>query len=842
MELCVQAMPAETHAGTLTGSEISLQSVAAAVEEFARAAKQARQYPAYHPMMEAALDRAREALVRLFPSGSADAVRLTTSRAGILFNAELLPKIGGGVSWLNKSLRRRLVKTLFLRPGIQTREVDTLLQLLFTEPKELSEKGGVAAWLSDRGMRNVEVEQQDYRRLVRESEAALLQMTPQQESGGVQQMVRLCMGVLESRIEDAEQGIGEDDEEYEDDPKHNLPARLSWLLDFISATPSDDAASEDQSKSLSMGWETLLDTEITPSDFLATGLGNLIQVSFEALEKAAGGAASGQSRQFAEWQRNLVNILRGLDEQLRARLFRVPVVVSPDHEDALIGLASGFSPEEIVEGIVFAHPNAAAGEASSALNRLFRRIMPTPARREEIEPLLKERFLAGGMPEETYRNVIGLLLENLAKEQTLEGGNGIFRLREEEAGVLGGFAPLDLSDLTVTLQPERVDGSHSDMLLDLLRHESSPAEYAGLCAEIASWTKRWQEKDERERALELFRALMGEANAPDRSPSYRLIAASAAGRLDTPEFVSWLAEIIPTAPVKERGEILNLLARLGENAGNALLRFVFEEPDDELVREAVLAICQAQSSGISAGGREKTSQLYDAGESGEGGLSQGSGAGRGRLCHMVSEALVSSSAERTLRVTRLLLSTGKPQVIEPVMGALRHPQARVISGIMQAVGEFKPPEGEKILFAGLRDGYWEVRARATRSLGDLAENLSPAAARQAVKELSRLARQPGMKARALAIRIAAIESLGRLGREEAVAILEELLEPRGWLFPKARGRVSQTAAMAMANIPARKAREVLEQRCASRKPSVAKICRTALAHWKRRQEQRGRRL
>ncbi|NIM04094.1 MAG: hypothetical protein GTN65_00365, partial [Armatimonadetes bacterium] len=43
------------------------------------------------------------------------------------------------------------------------------------------------------------------------------------------------------------------------------------------------------------------------------------------------------------------------------------------------------------------------------------------------------------------------------------------------------------------------------------------------------------------------------------------------------------------------------------------------------------------------------------------------------------------------------------------------------------------------------------------------------------------------------IRITAIEALGRLGREEAIPVLTEILEMQGWLFPKARARLSSTA-------------------------------------------------
>jgi len=827
-------MLAKVRPETETGKAAWLRQVAALIEEFARAAKQSSQYPAYHPMMEAALARALQALHKIFPPESPDLVRLTTSRAGIIFNGDPLPAAGAGLAWFNRNLRRRAVKTLFLHSGLQTLDVEALLQLLFTEAQEIVEKGGAAAWLADRGIRNIGAEQQDYRRLLRESEAALLQMAPHQEGGDVQQMVKFCMGVLEKKLDTlVNQAVDENAEESED-PQHSLPARLTWLLDFISATPSEDNSPEAQAKSLSMGWQSLLETEITPSDFLATSLGNLIQVSLEALGPAAdpSGSTPAQKRQRAEWEQNLNQILRRLDRELRARLFRVPVVVSPGHKDALSMLAGALSPEEVVEDIVFAHPMAAAGEASSALSRLFRRIMPTPARRAQIEPLLKARFLQAGMPEETYRNVIGLLLDGLAKEYSLQDSSAPFRLREEEAGALGNFAPIDLSDLLVTLQPQSIERSHTEMLLNLLGYECAPAEYAGLCAELASCAKRWQEREVNALALELLRGLAAEARASERPPSYRLIATSALARLDTPDFVSWIAQNIPSATEEGRVELLNLLGRLGENAGNNLLQFIYNEPDENLARAAARAIFQSESDFSAPAKPGKATRFYtnEGNESAD--SASEAGAGRNRLLELLSDTLVNGPADRSLKVVRILLSTRAPQAVQPTVTALRHSPVRVGIGILQAVGEFKPPGGEKIFFAGLEDGHWEIRAKAARALGDLAADLPNEAALQAVRQLSRLAKQPGLNPRALSIRLTAIESLGRLGREEAMPLLAGLLGTQNWLFPKAVSRICSSAAAALANIPSPHAARMLESGCSSRRRAVAKACRTALARWR----------
>ncbi|NIM05896.1 MAG: hypothetical protein GTO55_00475, partial [Armatimonadetes bacterium] len=397
---------------------------------------------------------------------------------------------------------------------------------------------------------------------------------------------------------------------------------------------------------------------------------------------------------------------------------------------------------------------------------------------------------------------------------------------------LDSFTTVDLSDLLCSLDPEVIERSHTDMLLDLLGHECSPAEYAGLCAEIASWAKRWQEKGDRVLALKLLRALAKEAKSAERSPSYQLIATSALGRLDTPDFVSWLPETIPGASPAERVEMLNLLVRLGENAGHALLQFVFNEPDDDLVRTAALAICQAAPNGTTQVGREKTSTLYN--PNGNSVSAESRSTGKNRLIGMLSEALVNAPAERALRIITLLLSARSHEAIEPIMAALRHPQARVITGIMQAVGKHKPPGGERILFAGIRDGYWDVRTKATRALGEMAQALSDEAAREAVRELSRLAKQLGLNARSLSVRITAIEALGRLGREEAIPVLADFLEMPGWLFPKARARLSSTASTALANIPSPKAAEVLRNAAASRRSWVAKTCRAALRCWTER--------
>lgn len=829
-------MAASARPATETQKNAPLRQIVTALEEFARAARQTGQYPAYHPVMAAALERAHQSLLKLFPSDSTDPVRLTTSRSGLSYNADPLPRSGPGLVWLNRELRLRNIKTLYLRPGLQTPEVESLLQLLSSEPHEIREKGGATNWLASRGVRHIEAEQQDYRRLLRESEAALMQLAPNQESSGVQQMVRLCMGVLEKSLDTAQEQ-DEPGADKDPDPQHSLPARLTWLLDFISSAPNEANSAEAQAKSLSMGWESLLEAEITPADFLATGLGNLIQVSFEAWgENApADGKAPARPNKRLDWERSLLQILRGLEPELRARLFRVPVVVSPGERDALCVLARHLTPPEIIRDIIFSHPDAAAGETSSALSRLFRRIMPNAARQAEIEPPLKERFLQEGMPEETYRNVIGLLLDSLAKERTTQGESSAFHLPEEEAGALGLFAPLDLSDLMVSLEPDKLARAHTEMLLNLLEHDCSPSEYASLCAELASWPKRWQEKGETWLALELLRALAKEATQNTRSPSYRLIASSALARLDTPEFVSWLAGIIPDSNPAEQTDLINLLARLGENAGNALLQFVFNEPEDTLVRAAALAMCQPRPGfdAPPAGRPEGEAGAAQAGEP-KGGNGDTLALGKARRGRLLADALVSAPAERTLRVVRLLLSTGSPHVISPISAALRHPQVRVCIGIMQALGEFKAPGGEKLLLAGLTDAHWEVNAKAARALGEAAANLSAAGKLQVVSELCDLAKQVGLNNRTLAVRLAAIEALGRLGRPEAVPTLAELLETRGWFFPKARNQLYATAALALSNLPSPEVGRVLQNCANSRRTAVAKVCKPALLRWRER--------
>jgi len=813
---------------TLPGREqeksARLRQAAAALEEFARAARQASQYPSRHPVAEAAVERARLALLKLFSTPASDCVRLVTSPRGLLLNGDNLPAAGPGLDWLNEGLRRRLTKTILLRRALETSEVEDLLELLAGTAEEIVEGGGVPKWLAARGVRHIEAEEQDYRRLLRESEAAMLQMVAEQEAGPVREMVRLCMSVLEKRLESAVEkapAASSDSESDENGGTQNLFSRLALLADFVSSAPSGSGLSSGGAEFLPAGWEAFLEAEIPSADLLAAALANLIQAGFGVFEEVP--------QESTAWEENVARAIWRLEPELRARLFRVPVTISPESEEALSRLAGRFSPQQIVEEIIFAHPMAITGETSSSLGRLFRRLMPTPARQLEIEPLLKARLLQEGMSHETYRNVVGLLLDSLAKEQMMKDKQPGFHLRKQEAKEAEGSSEQPISDLLASLAPGVVERARSEMLIELLGGNYSAAEYSGLCSELASGAQGWREKGEDELGLQLFRALAGETQAENRSSSQRLIASSALGRLGTPEFTSWLAQMILRASPQEKADLVNLLALLGEGAGKVLLGLVFAEKDEALIRVAALALCrQAESIGTFAlqTGRVGFSRA----------LGEGEGGFRGErgLAHLFANALAQGAPARVIRVIRILLSSQRPQVLAVVRGGLRHRESRMRVEMMRALGEFKPAEAERLLLAGLEDSCWQVRAEACRALGEMGGQLSREEALRATERLGWLAKQAGFNSRTHAVRLAAIEAVGRLGQEEAVPLLVGLLEEKGWFFRRGRERLRSAAAAALAEIPFPAAAEALRQGCASRKAALANICQGALTRWRRK--------
>jgi hypothetical protein len=788
----------------------SLRPVAALIEEFARAARQSGQYPLEHAVAVAAIERARQALLKLFPLASGEAVQLSSSPTGLLFNGQELPEMGPGQVWLNDGLRRRLVKTLSFAPGLEAADVIALIQLLAAEPEEILEQGTGQTWFTQKAITRIRAEEQDYRRLLRESETTLLDLVAGEKDAASQEIIKHCVKLLGAELTQASLGVSGVGSAT---PLAALTLpNLVALLQYVSSPPAAKEEATPLSNSpLAPDLTALAEMELSPVDFLAFGLANTIQTGFQTLAV--------NSADFLEWKNALRRQILNLAPETRARLFRAPLV-TPGGRDALAELASELSPEVLIDQIVFALPDALVGETSSALERLFRRIMPSPEQQIKLEPLLRERFLGAGNSPEIYRNVAGLLLDNLAKEQMLKDdrpGYHLNLLSFEDTSPLSRSS--GITDLLATVTPEAVASARSVMALDLWGMELSVAEYTALCNELATWAQYWMARNDGARAGELLLSL-GREFRSGREGSYRLIAATALAPLATPNNAAWLSAQIPASPPENRTPLLEVLVRLGKPGVEELLDLAFTGRDDPLSQLAAGIACKTDASPSVIPHLDKPHfSLLNEGKQPSASLSPS---------RLLAKRLATGAAEESVRVIRLLLSDGCPMAISVIAGALHHPRPWVGIALFQALGESIAPGAGSLLRDGLASPRREFRLAAARALGKSAERLSPEDAQRVLVPLLHLAQTGGFSGQQLALRLEALQAVGRLKLEAALPALETLLLSRGWFFGKGRARVRFAAAGALAEIASDGARKILRQGQSHPHSGIAAACQAAL--------------
>jgi HEAT repeat protein len=816
-ESCSEKMATEIANETQKLATSELRQIGAALEEFARAARQAMQYPSEHPISQGAIERARQTLLKLSALNDGKPVRITSSVGGLIVKGLRLENDSPALSWLNTSLRRLAIKALCLKPEVTTHEVGKLLELLNDESDTGNSSKDPLVWLAANDITNLEIIEQDYSRILRESEAALLQMAPGAEPGSLQDLVKHCMEALKTdcaRQADA----NESDIDDTSTPPPELPQRLAMMRSFAAMQLSKDPDLPMPAESLPTILEELLVEQVSAEDLLAGGLANLVQAGYEAANLALDTSVA--------WQEQAEQLLWKLEPELRARLFRAAVVVSAGQEDALGRLVFQTAPQQIVADMVFSHPKAIIGENSASLDRLLRRIMPTAARQVEVEPLLQQQCLEHGMTLEVYHNVVGLLLNGLAKDQMMQLTQSGFHLNTAAQNIRMPTRA-DLADILVSLEPDKLAQARSEMLLVLLGHEFPLAAYATLCTEIATWSEYWRQLDEPRLAITLLRALAGEAHAPTSPHSHCLVAASTLARMATPELINWLKGIIARTPHEQQSDMIELLAHLGENTSSTLLELVLRSPDEALACSAAAIMCEptqfstAKQTTTVDFGNDLVLQGID------------------RRAQPLVSLLSAGTPDAALRIARLLLIADSSAAHRLAGVGMQNPQERVRIGLLRMLGEIAPAEAETALYAGLTDASWLVKAEAVSSLRKLCETSSSTPwpgdlPGRLITALLQIIQTAQLKTTALEVRLAAIELIGRLAEPSAVPTLIVLLQTRGWLNAGKRNQLHIACICALALIPTKQAEQALKKCCLSKNQAVAIASQRALARWQAR--------
>ena len=741
-------------------SGLLLETIAA-LESLARAARQVSHYGPAHPVASRALEEVGRDLSQVLERRPR--ITLSVAQDRLELDGDSLPLSNPAVARFHTDLRQRLVRSLTLEAGLEAWEVASLLEILTRDPEELQEAGGAGAALAAREVRRLRIADQDFGRLVRESEAALREAFPQ--AGGaittpVQALMQFCLTAFgEEEPAGSSAGV--------------LPAEARAAL-LPAAVLGPD--------SQELGVEEI---ELPPEDYLATSLAHLIQRSTEL-------APVGDEQQRLAWQRSLAAYLRKLEPSLRARVFRAPASASAGHPDVLTVIARDFSVEEAV-ALVTDHPRPITGERSDQLGRVLSRIMSDDERLREIEPRLREKLLSLGVDEQLYRNVVGVLVERIAKELYLARPERAVHQRQLHYVSPGPADPSQVNDLIASTLPPAVLAARRSMLCEILEHPISSTQLAQAADLIVGEATACAERGETGQLARVLLALKTEAEASRRGPGRSAIAQSALERAGSPAIVSQLLKTLPDLPDRDQEELIFLLGRLGEGGRAALLTLIrdqFPSPSGEAGIRAMARL-----------GGEAALELRS--------------------------LLLASSGSRLASMLKALVSMPGQAAQSHLLVLLEHHSPRARLELVALMSAHPGPNSEEILLRALSDTDPEVQFRAARGLGEIKSE------RAVVPLCSLLEAGPAFGAR-LRARAAAAAALGEIASPTSAPALAGLLLRGGILLRLLGSSLRLEAAKALARIGAPIAQQALKAGSEDRSAAVRQACQEGLRAWKER--------
>jgi len=715
-----------------------------ALDELVRAAHQRSLYGVEHPITRQACDAAAEALLAMM--SDRNHFTLTVTESGLLAEGEELPD-RPTLHQLHENLWRRQIAGLTIRPGLAWEEIAALIGVLATDPVELGNAGGARQVLMEAGCSRIELADVDYSRFVPESQAQWLSSFSGGPGGiqsSVQDLVNVCLEIPGDRLQIADK---------------NAAAERGIPMPFpIPISASGGKAGEFESPAFQKQLAALHD--VAPEDYLAVGLAWLTQASGEAVLEAP-------AKDRRAWREIVAERIAKLDLGLQARIFRAPRQGGSDTPDMLAALVADRSPEGIAD-LILARPAAVVGEPSALLERILRRTLPDERKLIAVEHLLRQRLMERGMSEESFRNVVGLLLDQIATDMAMRvGGASQFLGDFEELPLPAGGSADEWPDLLKTVARETVAQARARVLLNMLPLDYDAAAYLDLVGHMETCVaERAAAADPY--ALDLIRALAAEVETGDsvRAP----IASAGLQRLGTPEVAHVMRDALARTPPEQRPELIVIMQRMGNQCADILLKEAQEASDPRL--RALAVRC-----------------LADAGER-----------GAAEVCDLLAHGPFDQA---TFAAAALI--EGRDQRFLSLVGAgFDHRQPGVRIRLAESLGRVPGLVSEQLLIRALYDPDPAVQAQAAASLGEMR-------ARGAVHALSLAAKKGSLHGRGLEVRKAAIQALGKIGAPEAVPALKEILCKRSLWFRERAEELSAMAAAALALIPGPEAQGALEQ-------------------------------
>ncbi len=724
------------------------QAGVAVVESLTRAARQLTLYGPEHPIARAALDDACE-VWRARTGEQTGEIR--ADEGDLLWNGLALPSSSGSVSRMREAMRERLIACIRVDQGADPNDLAQALLLLSRDPQEVFGLGGAMRAYS--GGSSVHVEDIDFTKELRESEAAWLESCEEVDDDAADSFTQIfdcCLRTVRnlgdvrmlSRLRSSEETLDSND------------------------LPSDDGSDPAQA-----------------TNSVAHRLAHAIQCAGEV-------ALSADEDYWEGWRQNVATLLLSLTPEWRASVFRARAGRGAGRPDMLTLIASRMSSEQCV-GIILDFPGAIQSESSRGLARALSRIVPDEEKIAVIEPQLHAEALRRDISEDTYRNVVELLIsrarQKLTTDAAEEQGWTLDEMSEMTHTDRDGEQAPELEELLETTSPEAVRQARIAMLLELLEADLDIDKYRAVLDALVEESLRGSGHDDTKLALEILSGLQraAEQSAGDGADR-RTIATRALQRTGTATAVAdVLAEIGRATPGRAR-ELVSLLAEMGDE-GMAALVSATRNPDAARASDAVSAIIK----------RDGASSPW------------------------LRRLLIEANADAMPHIIRSLLREKDSQAITQLSLLADHPSLSVkldLIGAIREAGTRATPALERLL----GDQDQSVRMAAIRALGETkAADAVPLLCRQ-------LGGQAAFGEGAREREVIAI-ALGEIGAAEAVpALTEALLRPgMAGLLAGAGARVA--AAEALGRIGGAVARDALERGARSRSKAVKGACEAILA-------------
>jgi len=749
--------------------------VEAALEEFCRAVRQVNLYSENHPIAAAAVHDAAETLRSLLSGGTPLEIRV--SREGLEANGETLDLRRTGLGHFHQQLHGHSIRALELRPGVQAPEIKALIAVLNADPAYLADQGGAGGQFSRAQAPHIRLDQYDYRRLVRESEARWLAMF----SGAAEAR----SSVVEELVGTSLSAVGDVDALLRAAQERGVPAAdvaVRPVPQWVAAA-EEMAAGRRESQPTGGVVVEADPVQTSPEDYLARSLAVLLQTAWESLS----------GRDYSErvrWRNEVGRLVGLLTPEMRARLFRAEFAPGPGHTDVLVELARAATADEAVE-LVMAHPEAVINEPSAALESVLRRVMGDESRLLKVEPLLRQRLMARGVSEETYRSVVGLLLDHVAKDRALARPDLDGHMKViTAAATLGGEAP-GMDDLLTTVAVPAARVARREILLEILRQRLDPSQSAKAVERVGAELARCGEAGEAEAVFELAAALQRLADpASGLGSSLRTMATEALRRNGIREAVQCLTQILPSQAEERKLEVVRLLAQMEKSGGEALLRIAAGSYSPRVVAAALRAV-----------------------------------AGSGKPVPEALKVVRAAPADQAEQIIAALVRGAGEGTATTVALFLEHRDEAVQRRAVARLGEVPGSTSQEILLRVMFDPNPSLRAAAAESLGKMA-------ARGAVLALGVAANQGWLVGKAFEVRLAAVKALGQIGEAGCVAPLLKVLATRSPLLKRNSEALRLAAVEALARIPGEEAEMAVLSAARDRSQAVAD------AGWKAVQERR----